>query len=143
MLTTPLFSLARTAARRLFDNPTEETIEAVQQLLWDTALRVEDGKLSLARRSLRDAEGALREAMEKDTTDRELSKLMDRLEDALNNYFDELAKTMKDVDRKKLQAMPQNGKAIALTRHVEKLMDQIENSPTAVSASMRNACYRD
>ncbi|MEC7574330.1 MAG: DUF4175 family protein, partial [Pseudomonadota bacterium] len=96
---TIVFLSLRTAARRLFDNPTEETIEAVQQLLWDTALRVEDGKLSLARRSLRDAEGALREAMEKDTTDRELSKLMDRLEDALNNYFDELAKTMKDVDR--------------------------------------------
>ena len=62
---TTVFLSLRTAARRLFGNPTEETIEAVQQLLWDTALRVEDGKLSLARRSLRDAEDALREALEK------------------------------------------------------------------------------
>ena len=135
---TTVFLSLRTAARRLFDNPTEETIEAVQQLLWDTALRVEDGKLSLARRSLRDAEDALREALEKDTTDRELSKLMDQLEDALNNYFDELAKMMKDVDRKKLQAMPRNDKAIALTRRdFKKLMDQIRklaNSGSRVDA---------
>ena len=93
---------------------------------------------SLARRSLRDAEDALREALEKDTTDRELSKLMDQLEDALNNYFDELAKTMKNVDRKKLQAMPRNDKAIALTRRdFKKLMDQIRklaNSGTRVDA---------
>jgi uncharacterized protein (TIGR02302 family) len=135
---TTVFLSLRTAARRLFDNPTEETIKAVQQLLWDTALRVEDGKLSLARRSLRDAEDALHEALKKGTTDRELSKLMDQLEDALNNYFDELAKTMKDVDGKKLQAMPRNDKAIALTRRdFKKLMDQIRklaNSGTRVDA---------
>ncbi|MEC8173164.1 MAG: DUF4175 family protein, partial [Pseudomonadota bacterium] len=87
---------------------------------------------------MRDAEDALREALGKDTTDRELSKLMDQLEDALNNYFDELAKTMKNVNRKKLQSMPRNNKAIALTRHdFKKLMDQIRklaNSGSRVDA---------
>ena len=63
---------------------------------------------------------------------------MDQLEDALNNYFDELAKTMKGVDRKKLQAMPRNDKAFALTRRdFKKLMDQIQklaNSGARVDA---------
>lgn len=114
------------AARRLAMGPERFDQDAIQRLLWDTALRIEDGKLSIAKRSLREAEKALQEALEKGASDREIARLMDELESTLNRYFDELTKSMKPGDQNAAQPMPRNDRAMALTRRdFKKLMDQI------------------
>ena len=121
-----VFLALNLAMRRLAMGPEQFDQEAIQQLLWDTALRVEDGKLSIAKRSLREAEKALQDALEKEARNREISRLMDELESALNQYFDELAKTMKPRELDEAQPMPQNKRLMALTRRdFKNLMDQI------------------
>jgi uncharacterized protein (TIGR02302 family) len=120
-----VFMALTLAARRLLTaEPT--ALESLQQLLWDTALRVEDGKLSIARRNVRDAEEALRKALDENVTDSELARLMDQLESALDSYFQELSKMMQQADPKAAEAMPRNDKAIALTQQdFKNLMDEI------------------
>ena len=133
-----VFLALRTATHRLFKDPSEKTIRAIQALLWDTALGIEDGKFSVAQQILRDAEDALYTAFEKNADDSNLSKLMDDLEEAMKHYFDELAKMMKDIDWKKLHEMPENNKAVALSRgDFQELMDQIRrlaNSGSRIDA---------
>lgn len=115
------------ASRRLEDGDGQGKVDSLQTLLWDTALRVEDGRLSLAQRSLREAEEALRKALEaKNTTDAELNRLLKELETALNSYFDELSKMMRDVDPKTLQSMPRDPNTLAMTRQdFKNIMDEI------------------
>ncbi|MFQ5954670.1 MAG: DUF4175 domain-containing protein, partial [Kiloniellales bacterium] len=80
-----------TASNRLSNDPGPEGIAAVQRLLWDTALRIEDGKLSIAGRDLREAQQRLMEALANDALDPEIERLMDELQQALNDYLDALA----------------------------------------------------
>lgn len=68
-----------------------EGIEAVRSLLWDTALRLEDGNLTLAERELRDAQKELMEALARDAPDAEIDRLMERLAQAIDNFLRSLA----------------------------------------------------
>ena len=59
----------RVAQQRLRADHGKETIAAVSQLLWDTALRIEDGNLSLAERDLRRLQQKLQDALAKGAPD--------------------------------------------------------------------------
>jgi len=121
-----VFLALGTVVRRLSRGRGELDLGSQQQLLWDTALRIEDGKLSIARRNLREAEEALQKALEKDASDDDIAHLMDELESALDTYLSELSKMIKQVDQKAAQALPKNDRAMALTRQdLKKLMDEI------------------
>lgn len=86
----------RSAASRLgYNLPSIETTRSVMSLLWDTALRIEDGDLTLASRKLRDAQQALEDALKNpDITNDEISALMDDLREAMGEYFSELSREM-------------------------------------------------
>ncbi|NIA68426.1 TIGR02302 family protein [Pelagibius litoralis] len=86
----------RSAERRLIYDPSAKAITEVQQLLWDTALRIEEGELAIAERALRDAQQALAEALERGADDAEIQRLMDELQAALDNFLDELAEQMRE-----------------------------------------------
>jgi uncharacterized protein (TIGR02302 family) len=70
-------------------------VTPVQKLLWDTALRLEDGKLSIVERELRELQQRLMEALARDATDAELEQLMRELEEALQRYLQALAEEMR------------------------------------------------
>lgn len=93
---TVVFLSLRTAARRLIfaEHRIDEAIDPVAGLLWDTALRIEDGDLSLIERELRAAQEDLRRALVSDASDAEIEELTDRLEAALDRYLDALARDM-------------------------------------------------
>jgi len=121
-----VFLALGTVVRRLTGGRGELDLDLLQQLLWDTALRIEDGKLSIARRNLREAEEALQKALEKGASDDDIARLMDELESALDNYLNELSKMVNQADQKAAQALPKNDRAMALTRQdLKKLMDEI------------------
>jgi uncharacterized protein (TIGR02302 family) len=84
----------RTAANRLLLDLTPKAITEVQKLLWDTALRLEEGGLSLAERELRRAQDALQQALDRNAPDEEIQKLMNDVQQAMNNYLRELAEKM-------------------------------------------------
>ncbi len=92
---TVVFLALRTASRRLaLADEVRVTVDPVQRLLWDTALRIEDGDLSLAERELRLAQQALMEALSGDATDEEIERLMGELRSALDRYLDALRQNM-------------------------------------------------
>ncbi len=83
-----VFLALRTASRRLaLARNVEDVVDPVQKLLWDTALRIEDGGLSIAERDLREAQQALMDALDGDATDDEIRQLMEELREALNEYL--------------------------------------------------------
>ncbi len=81
----------RTAYWRLTHNPRPAQTRAVYDLLWDLALRVEDGDLSDTLRTLRQLQQALAEALQRDASPEELRQLMAQLREALDRYLAELA----------------------------------------------------
>ncbi len=87
-----VFMALMAASNRLKNRGTRDSLESIQKLLWDTALRIEDGKLSLAARDLRRLQQELMEALARDAPDEELERLMDELQAALDELLDALAK---------------------------------------------------
>jgi uncharacterized protein (TIGR02302 family) len=75
-----------TAKYRLQYEDLEVASRTVPDLLWQTAVRIEDGSLAVAEQRLMDAEEALREAMERGASSEEINQLVDELQDALADY---------------------------------------------------------
>lgn len=86
----------RSAERRLIYDSSDTAVGEVQELLWDAALRIEEGELALAERELREAQEALMEALARDAPDEEIERLIDELQQALNNFLDEMLEQMRD-----------------------------------------------
>jgi uncharacterized protein (TIGR02302 family) len=88
---TVAFLALRLAEQRLRINDDANSIAEVQQLLWDTALRIEDGRMSLAERRLQQE---LQDALAKNAPDEEIERLMKELQQALDRYLQALAENM-------------------------------------------------
>jgi uncharacterized protein (TIGR02302 family) len=108
---------------------TAEHITGVLKLLWDTALRIEDGTLSLSEQSLRDAQQALQDALSNEkTTDAELERLMREYEKALDEYMKSLAEMMGNNPELQRQLSEIDPRAKLLSREdLKKMMDQIRD----------------
>ncbi|MFC3231404.1 TIGR02302 family protein [Marinibaculum pumilum] len=85
----PVVSLALgvSTARLRHGSGDPESLSGIQDLLWDTALRLEDGDLSLAERALRSAQRRLMEALARNATDAEIEKLMRELREAMDKFL--------------------------------------------------------
>ncbi|WP_208980142.1 TIGR02302 family protein [Roseibium suaedae] len=116
----------RFAYRSLANAHGDEELTALLPLLWDLALTIEDGDLSLAERELRDAQEALRKALENGASDEEIAELMQNLRQAMNEYMEALAEQM----RRNPQAMqPFNSQQQQRTlsqQDLDQMMDRIE-----------------
>lgn len=95
-----VFLALRSAISRLYYSgltqsaPYPDT-QAVMALLWDTALRIEDGNLSMAARNLRAAQQNLEQALQEDAIGKEeIAKLMYDLRQAMAEYLFELQKEL-------------------------------------------------
>lgn len=86
-------SLSVMSARMKYHQPSIETSMSLISMLWDTALRLEDGDLSLAARDLREAQQALEEALQDpNITEEEITRLMQDLREAMAQYMQSLAR---------------------------------------------------
>ena len=84
---TVVYLALRVARARLTFDDRDEAVVSVQKLLWDTALRIEDGELSIAERDLREAQERLMAALRRDADPEEIERLMDDLQRALEKYL--------------------------------------------------------
>ena len=91
---TVVFLALRLAEQRLRINDDANSIAEVQRLLWDTALRIEDGRMSLAEREMRRLEQELQDALAKNAPDEEIERLMKELQQALDRYLQALAENL-------------------------------------------------
>lgn len=92
-----VFLAIRSAASRLYwaDPPTRSEGASVVSLLWDTAVRIEGGEISLAARNLRDAQNNLAKTLDNPAaTPEDIQKSMENLRAAMGEYFMELQREM-------------------------------------------------
>ncbi len=98
--------LALTAAvARLLHEKQDTAVAPVRDLLWDTALGIEDGRLSIAERELRRAQQALMKALAENASDAELERLMNELQAALDKFLRAMAEQLRNQPQNQ-QAMP-------------------------------------
>ncbi len=101
-----------------------DTVADVQQLLWDTALAVEDGHLSLAERELRDLQQKLQDALDRNAPDKEIEQLIARLQDAVERYLQALAE-QELRNPEKSQAPPDRNARMLERRDLQKLIERM------------------
>ena len=126
-----------TAARRLINDASDDAIGSVQQLMWDTALRIEEGELAIAERDLRKIQQELMEALARGAEDAEIEALMDQLQEALDAYMDALAQQMQEMmaESQEFQELPPN----AQTLDRQDLQDLIDQARDLAKSGAREA----
>lgn len=85
--------LAMRAARHALTDGDFDLAEA-QDLLWNAALRIEEGDLSSAERNLEEARRALEKAIDEGASAQQLEQLLDRFRAAMDRYLDAMAQRL-------------------------------------------------
>ncbi|WP_049732449.1 TIGR02302 family protein [Rhizobium ecuadorense] len=117
------YLLLESALTRMKLAKSDEALKDTAQYLWEIALGMEDGDLSLAERKLREAQQKLADALDRNAPDEEIKKLMDELRKAMQDYMTELAQRMQNAPMQPNQ----NAQNILRQQDLERMMDQIEN----------------
>ncbi len=117
-----------TAYHRLKRPHDMESVTQIVDLLWDIALRVEDGDLSHAERELRAAQEALKKALAEGAPPEEIERLMGELRKALNRFMKAMAEQAIRNAQKNPQQTPPNPNAQQIRpQDLQRMMDMIEN----------------
>jgi uncharacterized protein (TIGR02302 family) len=80
----------RMSAARLRMNRAPDSIAAVQDLLWQTALHIEDGRASQNERDFQALMDRLQEAIDRNADDEEIQKLMQELREAMDRMLEQM-----------------------------------------------------
>ena len=89
-----VFLAMRVALKRLLNDDRLEAARSAQSIMWDTALRLEDGEVSLAARDLREIQRELQEALANDASNEEIEQLMAELQQAIDRYLEAMQREM-------------------------------------------------
>lgn len=119
---TAMLLIAHTRGMLLYGNLNEVADDAIR-LMWDTALRLENGNLGAAEQALRAAEQALMEALNRDASDEEIKRLVDELKQAMQNYLQALAEQSRQQDPSQQNA--DQGQEMQ-TRDLQNMLDQVD-----------------
>jgi uncharacterized protein (TIGR02302 family) len=112
----------RLAALRLRQDDAAAAIAAVVPLLWETALRIEEGRMSLAERELRRAQQELQDALAKGATDEEIDRLTQQLHEALDRYLQALAEDMQNNPSE--DSTPLDPSKVLTGRDLQRMLDR-------------------
>lgn len=96
-------ALSVAAARLRYDGQ-PAAVPSVIDLLWNTALGIEDGSRQTARRTLDDATRALEQALAEGAPEQEIEALMNELQTAIAQYLQAM---VEQAQRQGLDSMPQ------------------------------------
>lgn len=113
------------AMTRLRMASTDDDLRGVSEYLWDIALGIEEGDLSAAEKRLRQAQEALKQALENGASDEEIDKLMKELREAMNEFLREFAERAQR-DPRLAEQLPQPGQELRQS-DINRMLDQIEN----------------
>ena len=114
----------RSAYWRLVHESGIESVKSVVDQLWTIALRIEDGDLSDAEARLRQAQEALRKALEENASPEEIERLMQELRTALSEFMREMA------ERAQQQAgdmPPMDPDQMLSARNLDQMLQDIED----------------
>lgn len=112
-------------------------IGSVVDLLWDLALRIEEGDFAMAEKQLRALQEALQKALAGNASDEEIQKLMDELQQAMDRYVDALKEKM-DREPRGPRSRPQMNSNLMEMRR-EDLQKMLERARDLAKSGARDA----
>jgi uncharacterized protein (TIGR02302 family) len=104
----------------------DDQLREVVARMWDMAVQLEDGNVSQAELALRQAQDALRQALERGASDEELKKLMDQLRAAMDKYLQALAEEMRKNPQQLARPLDRNTRMLS-ERDLKSMLDRLEN----------------
>jgi len=135
-----VFMALTLSSRRLLAAVEPDSDADILELLWETALRIEEGRMALAARALRQAEEALMEALARDAETEELERLLNQLEAAMEEY---LSAMMEDAQQFQQQnpemAQPNPDMTMIDRQDLQSIMDRIREM---LRSGMKDAARR-
>jgi uncharacterized protein (TIGR02302 family) len=102
----------------------DDSLRDVVNAMWAFANTLEEGNVSDAEARLRNAQEALRQALERGATDEELKKLMDELRAALNQFLQALAEEMRK-NPQMARPLDQNSRQLR-SQDLQSMLDRME-----------------
>jgi uncharacterized protein (TIGR02302 family) len=144
---------------RLAESGDKEHISDAQKILWDLAMRLENGSANDAQRQLEQARQELRDAMQRQAGDEEIEKLIQQLYSAMDRWQKEMADKMQDPEERrrmmeqaekmdpnntitgddlqkmldKIREMAKNGDREGAKRALEELRKMMENATPMIA----------
>jgi uncharacterized protein (TIGR02302 family) len=118
-----VFLALRTAQARLILDHDPGAVAAVQQLMWNTALRIEDGRVSTSQRDLRQAMLALQNAIARHAPDAEIDRLMRELRQAIERHLQALAQQFQRQSPNQ-KMMPIDPSRVLTQQDLERMLDR-------------------
>lgn len=151
----------RTARSRTVRDRRAEAVAEVQDLLWELAVRIEEGGRDRTLRQLNAAREELREALERaergDPVDpQELERLARQLEEAMQRYMEALAEAMRRdgvetlpfdrnarvLDQRDMQRMAERMREAARQGDLERMREQLAQLERAIEALQQGRTAR-
>jgi len=121
---TVTFLSIRSAAGRLGYSKDEAVVPGVQRLLWETALRIEDGEFALAEADLMRLQEEAMEALRDGKIGEELDKVMRELQEAMDRYMQALVDRLQEMG---LDELPQMADQPQMqTQDIQEMLDKIK-----------------
>ncbi len=123
------YLMLRIVYHRLQDLTTQEQLESTYQLLWDIAIRLEDGNLTLAAQQIRDLQRELMDALADNKPQDEIDKIIAALRDVINQYRQALIEQgLADMQRGQMpEQMPDMNNAPSAGDRIEELLKALED----------------
>lgn len=122
------FLALRSTVARLVLNQDKESLQSSIATLWDVALRIEDGGLSLAERDLRQAQQELMEALDNNASDAELEQALQKLEQAMQQFMDALQRQAMEQGVENPPPGAEAGEGQVMSREdVERMVQQMRD----------------
>ena len=103
----------------------DDDLRDVATRLWSMATQLEDGDISDAQANLRNAEEALRQALDRGASDQELKALMDQLRAAMDRFMQALAEQQKNSQQLARPLGPND--RVLSQRDMQNMLDRLEN----------------
>lgn len=116
-----IYLTLRIARERLQRDKREIAVAQVQKMLWDAALRMEEGRAATAGADLRAAQKKLMEAIERGASAKELDRLMAEVQRALNRFMSSLMKELQQ--RGQLSPLDPNAQTMT-NQDLQRMLDR-------------------
>lgn len=118
------FLSIRVAHSRLVYAKGDDQIASVQRLLWETALRIEDGEFALAEADLIRLQEEAMQALRDGKLGEELEQVMQQLQEAMDRYMQALAERLEEMGLDQLPPMANLPEM--QTQDIQDMMDRIQ-----------------
>jgi len=104
---------------------TDDELREVVQRMWAMATQLEDGDVSEAEQQLRQAQEALRQALERGASDEEIKRLTQDLRAALDKFLQALAEEMRKNPQQQARRVDPNARMLR-SQDLKNMIDRLE-----------------